>query len=77
MRFDIRSQDPADLAAAFATLQIAPQEGVRITITMERNPHHRETMGTLNALAAEAKMPPLPRGKLISQPQARAFSVAD
>ena len=38
MRLDIRSQDSDDLAAAFATLQMAAQEGVRITITLERNP---------------------------------------
>jgi hypothetical protein len=31
----------------------------------------------LNALATEANMPPLPRGKITVQPQTRAFSVAD
>lgn len=125
MRLDIRSQDPAELAAAFATLQMAAQDGVRITITMERNPappewsdtpstwvrtlrhhlkltqtelaarigasnhtvslwesggrtpRHRRTVQALNALATEANMPPLPRGKITAQSQTQAFSVAD
>lgn len=125
MRLDIRPHDPAELAAAFATLQMAAQDGVRITITMERNPappewsdtpstwvrtlrhhlkltqtelaarigasnhtvslwesggrtpRHRRTVQALNALASEANMPPLPRGKVAAPPQAHAFSVAD
>jgi len=106
-------------------LQMAAQEGVRITITLERNPpapewsdtpstwvrtlrhqlkltqtelaarigasnhtvslwesggrtpRHRRTVQALNALASEANMPPLPRGKIATQAQAQAFSVAD
>lgn len=125
MRFDVRSQDPADLAAAFATLQLAAQEGVRITITLERNPpppewrdtpgtwvrtlrhhlkltqtelaarigasnhtvslwesggrtpRHRRTVQALNALASEANMPPLPRGKFGADMAPEAYSAAD
>jgi DNA-binding transcriptional regulator YiaG len=38
MRFEHHMPDASDLAAAFATLQTAAQEGVRITITFEREP---------------------------------------
>lgn len=125
MRLDIRSLDAADLAAAIATLQMAAQEGVRITITLERNPpppewsdtpstwvralrhhlkltqtelaarigasnhtvslwesggrtpRHRRTVQALNALASEANMPPIPRGRVGSERQDQAYSGAD
>lgn len=38
MQRDYLAADALELAAAFAALQTAAQEGVRITITLERNP---------------------------------------
>jgi DNA-binding transcriptional regulator YiaG len=38
MRFERQIPDASELAMAFATLQTAAQEGVRITITFEREP---------------------------------------
>jgi DNA-binding transcriptional regulator YiaG len=38
MRVESMAADATELAAAFATLQTAAQQGVRITITLEREP---------------------------------------